>query len=115
MPRAKTRVSSRERRKKIIKSAKGYYGRRKSNLTQAKEAVDRALSNSYIHRKDRKGDFRRLWIMRINAAARSFGVSYSVFISGLQRDGITLNRKILADLAINDIQAFEKLVQLAKA
>jgi large subunit ribosomal protein L20 len=115
MPRAKTRVPSRARRKKIIKAAKGYYGRRKSNLTQAKEAVDRAGVNAYIHRKDRKGDFRRLWIVRINAAARSFEMSYSQLMGGLKKAGIELNRKVLADIALSDAKAFEQLVSTAKA
>ena len=115
MPKAKTRVPSRERRKKIISAAKGYYGRRKSNLRLAKEAVDRAGVYAYFHRKKKKSDFRSLWILRINAAARQAGLSYSRFISGLKKAGVQLDRKILADLAITDAAAFEKLVSLARS
>ncbi len=115
MPKAKTRVPSRTRRKKIIKAVRGYYGRRKSNLKLAKEAMDHAGQNSYIHRKDKKADFRGLWIIRINAATRAFGLSYSKFICGLKKAGIALDRKVLADLAISDAGAFEKLITLAKA
>jgi large subunit ribosomal protein L20 len=115
MPRAKTRVPSRARRKKVLKQARGFMGRRKSNLKLAKEAVDRAGQYAYIGRKDKKGDFRSLWILRINAAAREAGLSYSRLIAGLKRANVSLDRKILADLAISDAQAFEKVVALAKA
>jgi len=114
MPRAKNRVASRERRKKIIKQAKGFYGRRKSNLKLAKEAVDHAGQYSYAHRKDRKGLFRSLWTVRINAAARELGTTYSRLISGLKKAGIELDRKILADLAFSDSAAFAKVVEAAK-
>jgi large subunit ribosomal protein L20 len=114
MPRAKNRVASRERRKKIIKQAKGFYGRRKSNLKLAKEAVDHAGQYSYAHRKDRKGLFRSLWTVRINAAARELGTTYSKLISGLKKAGIELDRKILADLAFSDSAAFAKVVEAAK-
>src|SRR5687767_8048977 len=115
MPRSTHRVPSRARRKKIIKAAKGFYGRRKSNLKLAKEAVDKARTYAYTHRKDRKADFRSLWTVRINAAAREFGISYSKFIAGLKRAGIGLDRKILADLAISDAGAFQQLVRTAQA
>lgn len=115
MPRAKTRVPSRARRKKVIKQARGFYGRRKSNLKLAKEAVDHAGQYSYIHRKDKKGDFRSLWIVRINGAARAAGMSYSRFMSGLKKAGVDLDRKMLAELAFSDAPAFEKIVALAKA
>lgn len=115
MPRAKTRVPSRERRKKILKQAKGFYGRRKSNLRLAKEAVDHAGQYAFAGRKDKKADFRQLWIIRIGAAAKQAGLSYSRFISGLKKAGIDLNRKILAELALTDTTAFLKLVDLAKA
>ena len=115
MPKAKTRVPSRARRKKIIKAAKGYYGRRKSNLKLAKEAVDRAGVNSYIHRKDKKGHFRQLWIIRINAAAREAGTTYSRLIASLKEAGITLNRKVLSELAYSDTAAFQKVVAAASA
>lgn len=115
MPRAKTRVPSRARRKKVLKSAKGYYGRTKSNLKLAKDAVDHAGQFAYAHRKDKKGDFRSLWIIRINAAARSVGTTYSRLINGLKKAGVTLDRRVIADLAITDTAAFEKLVSIAKA
>ncbi len=115
MPRAKNRVASRARRKKILKQAKGFYGRRKSNLTQAKEAVDRAGQYSYEHRKLKKREFRKLWIARINAAARLNGLSYSVLIAALKKANIELNRKVLADLAMNEPSAFAEVVKVAKA
>ena len=115
MPRVKNRVASRERRKKILKQAKGFYGRRKSNLRLAKEAVDHAGQYAYEHRKDKKSDFRQLWITRINAAARDNGMSYSVLISALKKAGIELNRKVLADLALTDAAAFSSVVEKAKA
>ncbi|MBF0431820.1 MAG: 50S ribosomal protein L20 [Fibrobacteria bacterium] len=114
MPRAKTRVPSRKRRKKIIKAARGYFGRRKSNLKLAKEAVDRAGQNAFIHRRDKKSAFRSLWIVRINAAAKEVGLSYSRFIAGLKKANISLDRKILADLAISDAAAFKKLADIAQ-
>jgi len=113
MPKATTRIPSRNRRKKIIKAAKGYYGRRKSNLKLAKEAVDRAGVNAYIHRKDKKGDFRKLWIIRINAAAREAGTTYSKLIDSLKVAGIVLNRKVLAELAYSDTAAFNQVVTAA--
>ncbi len=115
MPRAKTRVPSRARRKRILKAAKGYYGRRKSNLRLAKEAVDHAGQNAYIGRKDKKAQFRQLWIVRINAAARELGLSYSRLMAGLKKAGVELDRKVLSDLAISDAAAFEKVASLAKA
>jgi len=115
MPKATTRIPSRNRRKKIIKAAKGYYGRRKSNLKLAKEAVDRAGVNAYIHRKDKKGDFRKLWIIRINAGAREAGTTYSKLIASLKNTGIVLNRKVLAELAYSDTVAFNQVVSLATA
>jgi len=113
MPRATTRVPSRKRRKKIIKQARGYFGEKKSNIRRVKEAVDRAGQYAYIHRKKKKADFRGLWIIRINAAARNLGVSYSKLMAGLKQAGIKLNRKVLADLAISNAAAFEKIVALA--
>ncbi|MDR3000779.1 MAG: 50S ribosomal protein L20 [Fibromonadaceae bacterium] len=114
MSRAKTRVPSRERRKEILKAAKGYYGRRKSNLRLAIEATTRAGQYAYTHRRDRKGDFRSLWITRLNAAVREHGLKYSEFIHLLSVAQIDLNRKILADLAITDPAAFAKVVEVAK-
>ncbi len=114
MPRAKTRVPSRAKRKKVLKAARGYFGRRKSNLKLAKEAVDRAGQYSYIHRRNKKGEFRSLWITRINAAARGAGLSYSRFMAGLKAAGVDLNRKVLSELALSDEAAFNKLVTLAQ-
>jgi large subunit ribosomal protein L20 len=115
MPRSKYSVPARARRKKILKQAKGFYGRRKSNLKLAKEAVDHAGQYSYVGRKDKKGQFRSLWTVRINAAARELGTTYSKLIAGLKKAGIELDRKILADLAFSDAAAFSKVVDSAKA
>jgi large subunit ribosomal protein L20 len=102
-------------RKKILKLAKGYWGRRHSNYKTAKDAVAKSLSYAYRDRKDRKGDFRRLWIVRINAACRAEGLSYSKFVDGLNKAGISINRKALASLAIDDSGAFKEVVLRAKA
>jgi len=102
-------------RKKILKLAKGYWGRRKSNFKTAKDAVTKSLSYAYRDRKDRKGDFRRLWIIRINAACRAEEISYSRLIDGLNKAGITINRKALAHLAVEDAAAFKAIVAQAKA
>ena len=102
-------------RKKILKLAKGYWGRRHSNYKTAKDAVSKSLAYAYRDRKDRKGDFRRLWIIRINAACRAEGLSYSKFIDGLSKAGININRKVLASLAIDDSGAFKEVVSKAKA
>mgnify|MGYP001627562716 CR=1 FL=1 len=110
MPRSKYSVPARARRKKILKQAKGYYGRRKSNLKLAKEAVDHAGQYAYAHRKDKKAAFRSIWTLRINAASRELGVTYSRLIAGLKKAGVDLDRKILADLAISDSAAFAKVV-----
>lgn len=114
MPRATNAVARHKRHKKILKAAKGYRGGRHSLYLTAKETVERALAFSYRDRKKRKGQFRRLWITRINAAARLNGLSYSVFISGLGKAGITLDRKILADIAVNDPSAFAIIAEKAK-
>ncbi len=111
MPRSKTSVPSRNRRKKILKAAKGYYGGKHSLLKTAKESVEKALAYSYRDRKKRQGQFRRLWITRINAAVRNEGLSYSTFIDGLKKKDIQINRKILADMAVNDPEGFKHLVQ----
>ncbi|MCL2233713.1 MAG: 50S ribosomal protein L20 [Treponema sp.] len=102
-------------RKKILKLAKGYWGRRGTNFKTAKDAVTKGLSYAYRDRKDRKGDFRRLWIIRINAACRTEGVSYSRLIAGLNKAEITINRKALAYLATEDTAAFKAIVAQAKA
>ena len=105
--------SSRRRKKKILKLAKGFYGRRK-NYRKAKEGVMKALYYQYVHRRLRKRQMRRLWIARINAAVRPHGLSYSKFIHGLQKAGVELDRKVLADIAVRDPEAFAKLVEKAK-
>jgi len=101
-------------RKKILKLAKGYWGRRSTNYKTAKDAVAKSLSYAYRDRKDRKGDFRRLWIVRINAACREEGLSYSRLIDGLNKAGININRKALASLAVDDLSAFKAIVAQAK-
>ena len=114
MVRIKSSVSSRKSRKKVLKKAKGYTGARSKRLRAAKEQVMHAGADSFTHRKDKKSDFRKLWISRINAATRSHGLSYSKFIYGLSNAEIKIDRKILADLAINDPKGFKKLEDLAK-
>ncbi|MEA1996649.1 MAG: 50S ribosomal protein L20 [Gemmatimonadota bacterium] len=111
MARVKTNVASHRRRKKVLKKASGYRGGRSKLLCTAREAVDRALRYSYIHRKQKKRDFRSLWIQRINAGVREFGLSYSRFIHSLNEAGIQVNRKVLADMVVNDPQGFENLVK----
>ncbi|OGC75785.1 MAG: 50S ribosomal protein L20 [candidate division Zixibacteria bacterium RBG_16_50_21] len=113
--RARNRVASRQRRKKILKRAKGYYGGRSKLLRTAKETVQKGLAYAYTSRKLRKRDFRGLWIVRINAAARIFGLSYSKFMSGLKKGGVALDRKMLAEIAANDQNTFGKLAEVAKA
>jgi large subunit ribosomal protein L20 len=114
MPRAVDGSKRKNRRKKILKLAKGYWGRRHSNFKTAKDAVTKSLSYAYRDRKDRKGDFRRIWIVRINAACRAEGISYSRLIDGLNKAGITINRKALANLAIEDAAAFKAIAEKAK-
>ena len=115
MPRAIDGSKRKEHRKKILKQAKGFWGRRHSNYKTAKDAVAKALSYAYRDRKDRKGDFRRLWIIRINAACREEGLSYSRLIAGMDRAGIIIDRKMLAHLAVEDTQAFKAVTAKAKA
>ncbi len=114
MARVKRAVNSHKKRRKILKLAKGYVGARSKKYKIANESVMRALRFAYIGRKQRKRDFRKLWITRINAAARNNGMSYSKFINGLKLSGMEINRKMLADLAVNDELAFSKLVSIAK-
>ena len=114
MARIKAVVNAHKKRRKIMKLAKGYFVSKSKQYRAAKEQVMRSLRYAYIGRKLRKRDFRRLWIARINAAARMNGMSYSTFICGRKKAGIDLNRKVLADLAVNDAAAFEKLVEAAK-
>ncbi|MCS7241732.1 MAG: 50S ribosomal protein L20 [Candidatus Caldatribacterium sp.] len=115
MARVKTNVASRERKKKIMKMAKGYRGARSRAYRRAKEQVMRSLAYAYRDRRNRKRDFRRLWILRINAAVRSEGLNYSRFIGALRKAGVLVNRKNLAQLSIGDPEAFRKLVEVAKA
>jgi len=114
MPRVKRGTKKSRRRAKILKLAKGYWGARSHNYRTAKEAVERALQYSYRDRRTRKRDFRRLWIIRIKAAAEKNGLSYSRFIHGLRQMNIELDRKILADLAVHSPQTFFRLVQKVK-
>ena len=114
MPRATNNPASRHRRKKILKAAKGYWGRKSKTLKNAKEAVDRSMLYAYRDRRARKRDFRRLWIIRINAAARLHGLSYSKFMHALKENGVELDRKALAEMAVNDPAGFEKLAAMAK-
>ncbi|MFP4520557.1 MAG: 50S ribosomal protein L20 [Fibrobacterota bacterium] len=113
MPRAKNSVAKKHRHNKIIKQAKGYFGRRKSNYKTAKEAVERSMKYEYRDRRRKKRDFRSLWIVRINAAARLSGISYSVFMNGLKKSGVELDRKQLSEIAVNDPAAFRDLAELA--
>lgn len=113
--RVKRSVASRKRRKRILKLAKGYWGSRGTNLRRAKETLLRALAYSYRDRRRRKRDFRRLWIVRINAASRPFGISYSVLVGALSKAGIEIDRKNLADLAVRDPEGFKAVVDIAKA
>ena len=115
MPRVKRGVTARARHKKILVQAKGYRGRRKNVYRIAKQAVMKAGQYQYRDRRQRKRQFRSLWIARINAAARSNGISYSRFINGLLKAGITLDRKVLADIAVHDATAFAALATQAKA
>ncbi len=114
MPRSVNSVASRRRRKKIIKQAKGYFGARKNVYTVAKNAVEKALQYAYRDRKNKKRTFRNLWIARINAAVRQEGMNYSSFIHALKEKDVQLNRKVLADLAMNHPEDFSKIVAKVK-
>ncbi len=114
MPRVKKSVKSRQRRKKILNAAKGYRGGRGTLIRTATETVDRALKFAYRDRKARKRSFRSLWIMRINAAARQHGLSYSRLINGLKKAEVDLDRKVLAGIAVSDPEAFARLAEIAK-
>jgi large subunit ribosomal protein L20 len=115
MSRAPRSVASHLRRKRVLKQAKGFRGRRKNNITTANAAVDRSMQHAYIGRKLKKRNFRALWIQRINAACRLHGLTYSRFISGLARAGVELDRKVLADLAVREPEAFKALAEQARA
>ncbi len=114
MARVKRGVNTHRRHKKILRQAKGYYGNRSKIYRVANQAVMRSLRYAYAHRRLRKRDFRKLWIARINAACRMNDMSYSRFINGLNKAGVEINRKVLADLAITDAKAFSDLVEVAK-
>ena len=114
MPRSVNTVASRARRKKMMKFAKGYWGRRSNVWTVAKNAVEKGWTYAYRDRKAKKRDFRKLWIQRINAGARAHGMSYSSFMGNLKKANIDLNRKVLADLAMNHPEAFEAIVNKVK-
>lgn len=115
MARVKGAIMTRKRRKKTLKLAKGYFGSKSRHFKMAKQAVMKSGNYAYIGRKARKRDFRRLWITRISAACRADGISYSVFMNGLKKAGIVLNRKMLAEIAVADEAAFKSLVEKAKA
>ncbi len=114
MARVTCAVSSRKRRKRLLKLAKGFYGDRKNHIRLTKDAVMKALAYNYIHRKKKKSDFRRLWIIRINVAAKINGISYSKLINGLKKAKVIINRKVLANLALNDPKAFSEIAKIAK-
>jgi large subunit ribosomal protein L20 len=114
MPRVKSNVARLKRKRKVMKLAKGYYGGRSKLWKAAKESVERGQRYAYRDRRRKKGDFRRLWITRINAAARLHDLSYNRLMNGLRRAGVEINRKVLADLAVRDPGAFEQLAEVAK-
>ena len=114
MPRATNAVARKRRKKKVLDRAKGYYGRKHSSYRLANEQVMRSDAYAYRDRRNRKREFRRLWIIRINAAARKEGMSYSQFMHGLQEAGVEVNRKVLADIAVKDPEGFRRFVELAR-
>ena len=114
MPRSVNAVASRARRKRILKQAKGFYGKRKNVYTVAKNIVEKGMTYSYVGRKLKKREYRQLWIARINAAVREEGMTYSQFIDRLNKKGIELNRKVLADLAMNQPESFKALINSIK-
>ena len=114
MARVKSAMTTRARHKKVLKQAKGYYGAKHYRFRNANQAVLKSLSYSYVGRKDRKSNFRKLWIARINAAARMNGITYSKMIAGLKKANVTINRKMLSEIAINDPKAFTEIATIAK-
>ena len=114
MARVKSAMTTRARHKKVLKQAKGYYGAKHYRFRNANQAVLKSLSYAYVGRKDKKSDFRKLWISRINAAARMNGMTYSELINGLKKANVVINRKMLAEMAVNDMNAFAKVVETAK-
>ena len=115
MARVKRGVTAHAKHKKVLKAAKGYYGRRKNTIRVAKQSMEKAQQYAFRDRKRRKRSFRALWIQRLNAAVRPFGLNYSKFIDGLSKAGLTLDRKVLSDLAIHEPAAFQVIVEKAKA
>lgn len=115
MARVKRGVTGHAKHKKVLKAAKGFYGRRKNTIRIAKQAVEKSLQYAYRDRKNRKRNFRALWIQRINAAAREHGLTYGRFIDGLNKSGIEIDRKVLSDMAIHEPQAFAALVEKSKS
>lgn len=114
MARVKSAMTTRARHKKVLKQAKGYFGAKSYRFRNANQAVLKSLSYAYVGRKDKKSDFRRLWITRINAAARMNGTTYSKMMAGLKKANVAINRKMLAELAVNDMKAFEEIANIAK-
>ena len=114
MARVKTARITRKKHKKVLKQAKGYFGAKRYRFRNANQAVLKSLSYANVGRKDKKSDFRKLWITRINAAARMNGTTYSKLIAGLKKANVSINRKMLADLAVNDMKAFEEIANIAK-
>ena len=114
MARVKSAMTTRARHKKVLKQAKGYYGAKHYRFRNANQAVLKSLAYAYVGRKDRKSDFRKLWITRINAAARMNGLTYSKLIAGLKKANVTINRKMLAEIAVNDAKAFTEIAEVAK-
>ena len=114
MARVKTARITRKKHKKVLKQAKGYFGAKRYRFRNANQAVLKSLSYAYVGRKDKKGDFRKLWIARINAASRQNGLTYSKMIAGLKKANVVVNRKMLAELAVNDSAAFAKIAEIAK-
>lgn len=114
MPRVKRAVTAKKKRRTVLTRAKGYYGAKSRSYRAAKEQVQHSLQYTYRDRRNKKREIRRLWITRINAAARLNGLSYSVFMNGLKKAGVTLDRKVLADMAVNDAASFAKLAEMVK-
>ena len=114
MARVKSAMTTRARHKKVLKQAKWYYGAKHYRFRNANQAVLKSLAYAYVGRKDRKSDFRKLWITRINAAARMNGLTYSKLIAGLKKANVTINRKMLAEIAVNDAKAFTEIAEIAK-
>lgn len=114
MARVKSAIATRKKHKKVLKQAKGYFGAKSIRFRNAKQAVLKSMAYAYVGRKDKKSDFRRLWITRINAAARMNGTTYSKLIAGLKKANVTINRKMLAELAVTDPKAFTEIAEVAK-